>query len=82
MERQSKRIKDKEEKGEDLRLDYRLLMHDIIRKGDHYIVVAEAFYPDYKYANFGPYGGGYFPGMTTMSGFYSPLIMMYNPYRW
>jgi hypothetical protein len=82
MERQSKRIKDKEEKGEDLRLDYRLLMHDIIRKGDHYIVVAEAFYPDYKYANFGPYGGGYFPGMTTMSGFYSPWSMMYNPYRW
>ena len=82
IERQSKRIKDKEEKGEDLRLDYRLLMHDIIRKGDHYIVVAEAFYPDYKYANFGPYGGGYFPGMTTMSGFYSPWSMMYNPYRW
>lgn len=82
MERQAKRIKDKEEKGEDLRLDYRLLMHDIIRKGDHYIIVAEAFYPDYKYANFGPYGGGYFPGMTTMSGFYSPWSMMYNPYRW
>ena len=82
IERQAKKIKDKEEKGEDLRLDYRLLMHDIIRKGDHYIVVAEAFYPDYKYANFGPYGGGYFPGMTTMSGFYSPWSMMYNPYRW
>ena len=82
IERQAKKIKDKEEKGEDLRLDYRLLMHDIIRKGDHYIIVAEAFYPDYKYANFGPYGGGYFPGMTTMSGFYSPWSMMYNPYRW
>ena len=82
LERQARQIKDKEEKGEDLRLDYRLLMHDIIRKGDHYIIVAEAFYPDYKYANFGPYGGGYFPGMTTMSGFYSPWSMMYNPYRW
>ncbi len=82
IERQAKKIKDKEEKGEDLRLDYRLLMHDIIRKGDHYLVVAEAFYPDYKYANFGPYGGGYFPGMTTMSGFYSPWSMLYNPYRW
>jgi hypothetical protein len=82
IERQAKKIKDKEEKGEDLRLDYRLLMHDIIRKGDHYIIVAEAFYPDYKYANFGPYGGGYFPGMTMMSGFYSPWSMMYNPYRW
>ncbi|MEN9385695.1 MAG: hypothetical protein RLZZ185_436, partial [Bacteroidota bacterium] len=69
QERQNRKIKDKEEKGEDLRLDYRLLMHDIIRKGDHYIVVAEAFYPDYKYNNFGPYGGGFFPGMMTMGGF-------------
>jgi len=82
QERQNRKIKDKEEKGEDLRLDYRLLMHDIIRKGDHYIVVAEAFYPDYKYNNFGPYGGGTFPGMMTMGGFYSPWSMLYNPYRW
>jgi hypothetical protein len=82
QERQNRKIKDKEEKGEDLRLDYRLLMHDIIRKGDHYIVVAEAFYPDYKYNNFGPYGGGFFPGMMTMGGFYSPWSMLYNPYRW
>jgi hypothetical protein len=82
QERQSKKIKDKEEKGEDLRLDYRLLMHDIIRKGDHYIIVAEAFYPDYKYNNFGPYGGGFFPGMMNMGGFYSPWSMLYNPYRW
>jgi hypothetical protein len=82
MERQVKKIKDKEEKGEDLRLDYRLIMHDIIRKGDHYIVVAEAFYPDYKYTNFGPYGGGLFPGMGTMNSFYSPWSMLYNPYRW
>jgi hypothetical protein len=82
QERQTKKIKIKEEKGEDLRLDYRLLMHDIIRKGDHYIIVAEAFYPDYKYNNFGPYGGGMFPGMATMGGFYSPWSMLYNPYRW
>lgn len=82
QERQSRKIKDKEQKGEDLRLDYRLLMHDIIRKGDHYIVVAEAFYPDYKYNNFGPYGGGFFPGMMPMNGFFSPWSMLYNPYRW
>ncbi|WP_269014134.1 hypothetical protein [Aquirufa nivalisilvae] len=76
-EKQEKKIKDKESKGEDLRLDYRLLIHEIIKKGDHYIVVAEAFYPDYKYNNFGPYGS-----MMGLGSFYSPWSMMYNPYRW
>jgi len=77
--KQEKKIKSKEEKGEELRLDYRLLMHEIIKKGDHYIVVAEAFYPDYKYVNYSPYGGTL--GMLGGS-LYSPWNMMYNPYRW
>lgn len=81
QERQAKKIKEKAAKGEELRLDYRLLMHEVIRKGDHYIVVAESFYPDYKYNNMGLYG----PGMLNMGGFnnfYSPWSMLYNPYRW
>lgn len=77
--KQEKKIKSKEEKGEELRLDYRLLMHEIIKKGDHYIVVAEAFYPDYKYVNYSPFGGTL--GMMGGS-FFSPWNMMYNPYRW
>lgn len=77
--KQEKKIKSKEEKGEELRLDYRLLMHEIIKKGDHYIVVAEAFYPDYKYVNYSPFGGTL--GMLG-GGLYSPWNMMYNPYRW
>ena len=40
-------------------------------------MVAEAFYPDYKYNNFGPYGS-----MMGLGSFYSPWSMMYNPYRW
>jgi hypothetical protein len=81
QERQAKKIKEKAAKGEELRLDYRLLMHEVIRKGDHYIVVAESFYPDYKYNNMGLYG----PGMLNMgafNNFYSPWSMIYNPYRW
>ncbi|MHA8049829.1 hypothetical protein V7S79_01795 [Aquirufa sp. ROCK-SH2] len=82
-ERQEKRIKDKEEKGEDLRLDYRLLMHEIIKNGDNYLVVAEAFYPDYKFSNYYPlYGGGMGAFSPYSSGFYSPWSYMYNPYRW
>jgi hypothetical protein len=75
--KQEKKIKTKENKGEELRLDYRLLMHEIIKKGDHYIIVAEAFYPDYKYANFSPWGGTMLGG-----GLFSPWNMLYNPYRW
>ena len=78
-ERQEKKIKEKETKGEDLRLDYRLLMHDIIKKGDNYLIVAESFYPDYKYNNFSPYGGMLLGGM---GGLYSPYWNMMSPYRW
>lgn len=79
-ERQEKKIKDKEVKGEDLRLDYRLLMHDIIKNGENYIIIAEAFYPDYKYNNYSPFGGSMMMG--GLGGFYSPYWNMMNPYRW
>jgi hypothetical protein len=81
QEKQAKKIKEKAAKGEELRLDYRLLMHEVIRKGDHYIVVAESFYPDYKYNNMGLYGPG-FMNMGGLYNFYSPWSMLYNPYRW
>ena len=79
-ERQEKKIKEKEVKGEDLRLDYRLLMHDIIKNGENYIIIAEAFYPDYKYNNYSPFGGSMMMG--GLGGFYSPYWNMMNPYRW
>jgi hypothetical protein len=77
--KQEKKIKNKEDKGEEFRLDYRLLMHEIIKKGDHYIVVAEAFYPDYKYINNSPFIGNF--GMLG-GGLFSPWNMLYNPYHW
>ncbi|MET3127029.1 hypothetical protein ABID42_002135 [Arcicella rosea] len=73
-EKQEKKIQDKKEKGEDLRLDYRLLVHDIIKQDDKYIMVAEAFYADYRYNNYSPFG--------TYNGFGSPYSSFYNPYRW
>ena len=38
----------KEAKGKDLNLNYQLLTHDIIRRGDTYILVAEAYYETYR----------------------------------
>ena len=76
-EKQEKKIQDKKDKGEDLRLDYRLLVHDIIHQDGKYILVAEAFYPDYRYQNYNPFGG--FGGMSA---FGNPWYSIYNPYRW
>ncbi|MEY2793500.1 MAG: hypothetical protein RJA76_1492 [Bacteroidota bacterium] len=88
-EKQEKKIKNKEEKGEDLRLDYRLIVHDVIKDGNYYYAIAESFYADYKYANsaFNPYGtlyGGYtIPGFALNPySFYSPWSSLYNPFRW
>ncbi|NBA76441.1 hypothetical protein GOQ04_12860 [Emticicia sp. ODNR4P] len=78
--RQERKIQDKRDKGEDLRLDYRFLVHDIVKQGDKYILVAEAFYADYRYNNF---NNPYSPFSSWGSGaFGSPWNSFYNPYRW
>ncbi|NQT76267.1 MAG: hypothetical protein HQ565_01040 [Bacteroidetes bacterium] len=35
-------------KGEEYSLDYDLLLHDVIRFGNEYVLLAEAFYPEYR----------------------------------
>jgi hypothetical protein len=59
QERIKERILKKREKGKEMLLHYRLLMHDIIETPDQYILVAEAFYPQYRSGTFGGYT--YFP---------------------
>ncbi len=49
--------------GRDLRLQYRLLVHDIIERNGQYVMIAEAYYPEYR-TNYnsmypGPMGWGY-----------------------
>jgi len=46
--RVEKRAKRKQERGADLKLSYRLNIHDVIRQGERTIIVAEAFYPEYR----------------------------------
>lgn len=75
--RQEKKVADKKEKGKDLKLSHRMLVHEIIEQDDKYILVAEAFFPEYRYNNnyYSPYGSGF--------GSYSPFYSSYfNPYRW
>ena len=58
-DRVHKRIDRKRQKGKEPKFNYRLLVHDIIEKGDEYIVVAEAYYPRYQ----APYP--YFAGLNA-----------------
>ncbi len=62
-DRIKKRIFKKREKGKELMVRYRFLLHEIQPIGDNYLVVAEAYYPQYRdqavsgsyYGNIGPH---------------------------
>jgi hypothetical protein len=81
-ERMLRKIDVKREKGDDLRLDYRMLIHDVYKHNDQYIMVAESFSPEFRpNNNMGPMGwGGMGGGMWSMS----PFMMspFYNPMAW
>lgn len=42
------KVSRKKERGKDLKLKYEFLVHDLIRKGDEYIMLGEAYYPVYR----------------------------------
>jgi hypothetical protein len=47
-------------KGQKLRFNYRLIVHDIIERDNEYILVGEAYYPKYSSTNSGgPYTAGF-----------------------
>lgn len=76
QEKMERRIRKKKEDGDEVKLNYRLLVHDIVPKDNSFILVAEVFYPEYRYQNpnmMGGYGGymNYPFGMG-----------LYNPYLW
>lgn len=78
-EKKEQRIKDrierKREKGKKPKFSYRLLVHDIIPRGDEYLLIAEAYYPRYSsYSTPSAFGGGY--GVNRMA--YNPSFMGYK----
>ena len=82
-ERMEKKIEKKRGKGDELKLNYRLLVHNIIQKKDGFYVVAEAFYPEYRYINNNGYGGFAGNGIgSAFSPFGSGFNSFYNPYGW
>ncbi|RFS14847.1 hypothetical protein [Emticicia sp. C21] len=73
QDRIERQITKKRDKGSDLRLNYRVLVHDIIQKDNQYILVAEVFYPEFRNNNnfygSGMYGSPFYSpyGFNTMS---------------
>jgi hypothetical protein len=55
QERVKRRIERRRIKGKKIRFNYRLLVHDVIPRKDHYIMLGEAYYPTYsnRYDAFG-----------------------------
>jgi hypothetical protein len=77
QEKIERRIRKKKEDGDDLKLNYRLLVHDIVPKNGNYLLVAEVFFPEFRYQNpnmLGGYGYGYMG--------YPMGLGLYNPYLW
>lgn len=50
-QRVKNRIERKKVRGKKVKFNYRLLVHEIIKRGDEYILIGEAYYP--KYSSYG-----------------------------
>jgi hypothetical protein len=67
-----KKAKKLELKGKELSYNYRLLVHDIIKKDSNYIMVAEAYYPEYHtvyYTSYDAYGRPVTTSYTIFDGY-------------
>lgn len=90
QDRIEKQITKKRGKGGDLRLNYRVLVHDIIQKDNQYILVAEVFYPEFRNNNnfygSGMYGSPFYSpyGFNTMNyyRYYGMNSWAWNPWLW
>lgn len=77
-ERILKRINKKKEKGKIKKFNYRLLVHDILEKDDHYILIGEAFYPRYNYSARSAFGSPGFGGSRRSSSYSNPYFLGYK----
>jgi hypothetical protein len=55
----SNKITRKKVKGKKVKFNYRILVHEIIERGDTYVMLGEAYYP--KYENYGSLGDSFSP---------------------
>ncbi len=78
-----KQKSDKNDNDKDYSLNYRLLLHDIIVSKDQYILLAEAYYPDYKtvsYITYDYYGRPFPQTYSVFNGYvyFSGILSSFN----
>jgi len=70
--RMLKKAKKLERKGKEISFDYKLLVHDIIVRDSSYIMIAEAYYPEYhevSYTSIDSYGNPVTVSYTVFDGY-------------
>lgn len=73
QKRISDRIERKKVKGKKVKFNYRLLVHEIFKQGDTYILLGEAFYPKYSSTTYGGSSPGYYGGYGYTGSDYMPM---------
>lgn len=73
------RIERKKIKNKKLRFNYRLLVHELIKSGDQYILLGEAFYPKYRTVNS---NSGLFNSVWTVNRGIYHTNLMFDGYRY
>lgn len=66
-DRVKKKIDRKKIRGKSVKMNYRLLVHEIVRRGNEFILIGEAYYPKYGSVNTGSYFMSYDPFSPTAS---------------
>jgi len=71
QQRIANKISKKSKKGKELKLRYRLLVHEAIVHNDEYIMLGEAYYPTYRTERYRRYGprGYYYDTRTVFDGY-------------
>ena len=77
-QRIKEKIKRRKVMGKRVKFNYRLLVHDIIEDGDHYILFGEAYYPKYSnYSGYDRFGGATYGGRYNNS-YFNPNFLGYK----
>ena len=77
-QRIKEKIKRRKVMGKRVKFNYRLLVHDIIEDGDHYLLFGEAYYPKYSnYSGYDRFGGATYGGRYNNS-YFNPNFLGYK----
>lgn len=81
--RMKARVARRNAQGKDLRLKYRLLIHDLLPQDDGFVMLAEAYFPVYVSRTYSAFPNGWRPGGRNRRGrFYNQPRLVFDGYRY